>query len=365
MSIIKHIKRIDWLLMLGVFILLGFGFASLYSIATASNDYSFLYKQIIFAVISLLLMFGVSVFDWKVLKNHSVLILFFYLICILSLAGLFIFAVKIRGVVSWYDFKYFSFNPTELTKIVLIVLLAKYFSVRHAHMYNFTHILISGVYVLIPCALIFFQPDFGSILIIIALWVGILLVSGIKLKHLLILLGTGIVVFAISWVFLLKPYQKERITTFLNPEVNTLDEGWNQAQSEIAVGSGGVYGKGIGKGSQVQLGFLPESKTDFIFAAIAEETGFVGVFFLLLGILIVVWRALRIAMKSRDNFSKFFAVGFVIVFFVQSFINIAMNLKAFPIVGIPLPLVSYGGSNLVFTFITIGIIQGLKSNELT
>lgn len=282
-----------------------------------------------------------------------------YLFCLLSLLGLFFFAPEIRGVQRWYKLGPVSFDPVELTKIILIILLARYFSMKHVEMYRIRHILLSGFYVLLPSALTFFQPDFGSIIILIALWVGILVVSGIKLRHFLVLLLCGIVLFSFSWFFLMKDYQKERVVSFVAP-ADPLGAGWSQNQSKIAIGAGGVLGQGLFKGSQVQYGFLPEPQTDFIFSAIAEETGLFGVSILLFLFMILIWRIFKVAANSKSNFPRLFSTGLIIVLMSQVFINIGMNLGLLPIIGISLPLLSYGGSSLITTLAALGIVQNIK-----
>jgi rod shape determining protein RodA len=289
------------------------------------------------------------------------LILILYLLCLFSLAGLFFFAPEIRGVQRWYKLGPFSVDPVEFVKIILIIMLAKYFSTRHIEMYRIRHILISSIYVLFPTVLTFFQPDFGSIIILIALWIGILIVSGIKLRHLLILFLCLILILSISWFFLMKDYQKERVISFFVP-ADPLGAGWSQNQAKIAIGSGGIFGQGLFKGSQTQYGFLPEPQTDFIFSAIAEEMGLLGVSILFFLFLILIWRILKVALKSQSNFPRLFCVGLVIVLVSHIFINIGMNLGLLPIIGISLPLISYGGSNLIMTFLAFGIVQNIKNN---
>jgi rod shape determining protein RodA len=373
LNIFQRAKRMDWAMNIAAFVLVGIGLASLFSISYSRGEFnnltflsffkSYFGKQLVFFILSVLLMLVVAMFDWRAFKSHSDLILLMYVICVLALLGLLIFVKPIRGIRSWYSFGGFTFNPIEMTKVVLVILLAKYFSVRHAEMYNFAHILVSGLYVAIPSLLMFLQPDFGSVLVILCLWVGILFVSGIKIRHFFILLIIGALLFTLGWNFFLKDYQKQRIISFINPAEDVLNTGWNQMQAEIAIGSGGFLGKGLLKGPQVQLKFLPEPQTDFIFAAISEEMGFIGVSILIIAMIVMLIKASSIAIRAPDNFSKFFVTGFVIIFFAQSIINMAMNLRLFPIVGIPLPLVSYGGSNLVFSFLAIGIAQGIKISE--
>jgi rod shape determining protein RodA len=363
MSFFSYLKRFDWILISAVILLAGIGLVSLYSSSLAKGDFSNFNKQIVFLIIGISLMFLFSFFDYRILKNNPYLILFLYSLCCFALLGLFFFAPEIRGVKSWYKVGGLSIDPIEFTKIVLIILLAKYFSARHIEMYKIKHILVSGLYVLIPCVLIFFQPDLGSTLILGFIWLTILIISGIKIRHFLILCLCGVLIFSLGWSFLMKDYQKQRILSFVAPTVDPLGAGWSQTQSKIAIGSGGIFGKGIGQGSQTQYGFLPEPQTDFIFAAIAEETGFIGVSALLILFLILVWRVIKKALVCSTNFSRLFATGLAALFFCQIFINIGMNLGLLPIIGISLPFVSYGGGGLILSLIALGLLQNISSSR--
>lgn len=355
----RHLKQLDWVMITAVILLVGIGLLSIYSISTGRDDFLNFKKQLIFFGMGLFLMFFLSFFDWRIFRENSYLILIFYFLCIAGLIGLFFFAPEIRGVQRWYKLGPFSIDPIEFTKIILIILLAKYFSARHIEMYRVRHILLSGFYVFLPALLTFFQPDFGSILILAALWIVILLVSGIKLRHFLILSFCLLLIFSLSWVFLMKDYQKERITNFIMP-ADPLGAGWSQNQAKIAIGSGGILGQGLFSGSQTQYGFLPEPQTDFIFAAIAEEFGLVGASVLLLLFAVLIWRIFKIALLSRSNFPRLFSVGLAIIFISQIFIHIGMNLGIMPIIGISLPFVSYGGSGLVVFLAALGILQNIK-----
>ncbi|PIW34904.1 MAG: rod shape-determining protein RodA [Candidatus Nealsonbacteria bacterium CG15_BIG_FIL_POST_REV_8_21_14_020_37_12] len=355
-----HFKRLDWILIVVAILLVGIGFLSIYSSSLGKGDFLNFKKQVIFFGIGFFLMIILSFFDWRELREDPYLVLILYLICLFSLAGLFFFAPEIRGVRSWYKVGPISIDPIEFTKIVLIILLAKYFSKRHIEMYQVRHIFLSGFYLLLPAILIFLQPDLGQVIILIAFWVGVLLISGIKLRHFLILILCFLLIFILSWNFLLKDYQKERILSFLIP-FEPLGVSWSQNQAKIAIGSGGIFGQGIGKGSQTQYGFLPEPQTDFIFSAIAEEMGLIGVSVLLFLFSILLWRIIKIAIDSQSNFSRLFASGFSILLISQIFIHIGMNLGISPIIGIPLPLISYGGSSLIAIFIGLGILQSIKA----
>lgn len=356
-----HFKKLDWLLIIFSVLLVLMGLTSIYSSSLHSGDFLNFEKNIIFFALGFFLMFLFSFFDWRIFRENPYLILILYFISLFFLAGLYFFGIETRGVRTWYKIGQISLDPIELVKIVLLILLAKYFSSRHVEMYQIKHILLSGFYVLLPIALIFPQPNLGSCLVILCLWTGILIISGIKLRHFLILTLCFLLAFVFGWFFFLKDYQKARIVSFFVP-YDPLGISWSQNQSKIAVGTGGLFGKGFGNGSQTQYGFLSEPQTDFIFSAIAEEAGITGIFFLLMLFLFVIWRVIRIAVLAQDNFSRLFASGLSILFIAQIFIHIGMNIGFLPIIGLPLPFLSYGGSNMIATFMALGILQSIKIN---
>ena len=360
-DIFNHFKRLDWVLIIVVVLLVGFGLVSLYSSSIGKGDFLNFKKQVIFFGIGFFLMIFFSFFDWRSLREDPYLILILYSISLASLVGLFFFAPEIRGVKSWYKIGPVSIDPIEFIKIILIILLAKYFSTRHIEMYQIKHILLSGFFVFLPAVLIFLQPDLGSVLILIALWIGILIISGISLRHFLILVLCFLLIFILSWNFVLKDYQKQRIISLFY-SIDPLGVSWSQNQSKIAIGSGGILGQGIGRGSQTQYGFLPEPQTDFIFASLAEELGLIGISALFLFLSILIWRIIKIAINSQTNFSRFYASGIAVLLISQIFIHIGMNVGILPIIGIPLPLISYGGSSLIATFIGLGILQSIKTH---
>ena len=221
------------------------------------------------------------------------------------------------------------------------------------------NITLSGLYVFFPALLIFLKPDLGGTAILLLVWIGILFISGIKINHFLILLLCFVIVASFAWGFFLKDYQRDRVFSFIFPQ-DVLGGSWSQDQAKIAIGSGRIFGQGLGKGSEVQYGFLPEPHTDFIFSVIGEETGLLGIsaFFIIYGLLI--WRVLNIAIHSEYNFPRLFAAGFAIILIVQFFINVGMNISVLPVVGIYLPFISYGGSGLIFNFAFIGLLQSIK-----
>jgi rod shape determining protein RodA len=218
------------------------------------------------------------------------------------------------------------------------------------------------MYVMVPTLLVLSQPDLGSSLVLMAIWVSVVLFSGMKLRHFLLLIILFSLVSYGVWHTGLKPYQKARITTFLDPYADPKGAGYQMIQSMIAVGSGQIWGKGLGYGSQSHLNFLPEAEADFIFAAFAEEWGFGGTLAMLILLIIILWRIVRIGSQSADNFSRLYTLGFAAFIFTQSFIHIGANMGILPITGITLPFASYGGSSLVTLLVGIGILQNIKIN---
>jgi rod shape determining protein RodA len=356
--VVSHFKKLDWPMAAAAVLLAGAGLVSLYSTSLRSGNFGNFTKQAAFLGVGFCLTLALSFFDWRIFRESSAVILILYFISLAALVGLFFFGSFNRGVRTWYDLGPITFDPIELLKPVLVVLLAKYFSSRHIAMYQIRHTLLSGFYVALPAVLIFLQPNLGPCLVIFSLWIGMLIISGIKMRHLLLLFLCFLVISAAGWMFFLKAYQKERIMSFFVP-YDPLGVSWSQTQSKIAVGTGGLLGKGMGHGSQTQYGFLSEPQTDFIFAAISEEFGLLGIVIIMALMLLLVARVTRAALRARDNFSRLFAAGFAVLLVAEAIIHIGVNIGFLPIIGLPLPLVSYGGSNLIATFAVLGLIQGI------
>jgi len=356
-----HLKRLDWLLIASALLLVTFGLISIYS--SGGEELTNFKRQILWLAIGFFLMLFVSFLDYRVLKNYKGPVTTLYIFSLLLLIGLFIFGTEVRGATSWYHFGPVSFEPVELTKIVLILLLAKYFSMRHIEMYRVRHIIVSGIYVFLAAGLVFMQPDIGSVLILISIWFGVMVMAGIRIKHIAALAVIGAIVLSAAWLFAFQDYQKDRLISFVNPQSDPRGSGYNVLQSVIAIGSGGVWGKGIGEGTQTQLGFLPEARTDFIYAAIVEEMGLVGGVMLLLCFVFFIRRVMNISKYSVNNFTRLVAAGFSVMLISQILINIGMTLGLLPITGIPLPFVSYGGSSLISLFLMLGILQSITANK--
>ncbi len=354
----KILESIDWLLVGSAVFVTFAGILTMNSFTAEEVGEGFFYRQIIWLCVALVVFFVASRIDWRFLRRTEVVAALFFATCGILLM---LFAVPpTNGARSWFNLGLFAFQPVDYVKIVLILLLSKYFSRRHIEIANIRHIIISGVYAFIFFMLVFLQPDFGSAMILFAIWFGMILVSGISKKHLLAVFLIGVSTFSGLWFFVFQDYQKARITSFINPLADLHGAGYNAYQSTIAVGSGEVWGKGVGYGSQSKLKFLPEYQTDFIFAAFSEEWGFVGdtVLFVLFGILF--WRILDISQKGESNFEILFGLGVAILLLSHLIIHIGMNIGLLPVTGITMPLMSYGGSHLIAEFLVLGILVGMS-----
>lgn len=349
--------RIDWVLVLALLPILGGGLVTMSSFTGEEN---YLTRQLLWIGLSFVVFFVFSFLDVRFIKRTNVLMTV-YGAGVLLLISLFVIGSTVKGATSWINLGVFSLQPSDPMKIILILLLAKYFSRRHMEIKNPKHIIVSGIYFMIPFTLIFLQPDFGSAAILFLIWFGLVLVSGISKKHLALILGGIVLAAGVMWMFVLQPYQQDRILSFLDPLADIQGAGYNAYQSTIAVGSGQLLGKGVGFGTQSRLKFLPEYQTDFIFAAFAEEWGFVGSILILLLIAVVVWRVLRIGNHAASNFETLFAFGFAIMIMSHVLINVGMNIGLLPVTGITLPFLSYGGSHLITLFAGLGILMSMRS----
>lgn len=354
----QHKKSpVDWKLFFVLIPIVGAGLV-------AMNDFfgtgGFFDRQIIWASIGFLIILITARFDFRFLRRTSV-VTAIYAVALIMLLAVFVIGYSAKGAQSWISIGAFSLQPADMAKLALIILLAKYFSRRHVEIRHIRHILVSGAYAGIFFMLVALQPDFGSAITIFLIWLGMVLVSGISKKHLAIVFCIGAIAFAGLWNFGFKQYQKERILNFLHPLADIRGSGYNAYQSVIAVGSGGLIGKGVGYGTQSRLSFLPEYETDFIFAAFAEEWGFIGIVLLFILFFILFRRIFAIAMKGETNFETLFALGVAIFFMAHLSINIGMNIGLMPVTGIPVPFMSYGGSHLITECLAIGILMGMRN----
>jgi len=355
-SLVALSRRIDWVL-LGAALLLTF--AGLITMNSFVEQNFFFEKQLIWLSIGVVAFLILSFVDFHFLRRRAVIVSLFVGTALL-LAALLLFGEIIRGTQSRFDLGLFSIQPSDPAKLILILLLAKYFSRRHVAIANVRHILVSGLYAFALFTLVFLQPDFGSAIIILAIWLGMVLVSGISKKHLIGVVLIGAISFGGLWSFVFADYQKDRIRTFLHPLTDLQGAGYNAYQSTVAVGSGQLIGKGVGYGTQSKLEFLPEYETDFIFAAFAEEWGFAGVV-LLFGIFgVLIWKVVIHALRGATNFEILFGLGLAVLLISHFVVHVGMNIGLLPITGTTIPFMSYGGSHLITEFVGLGMLVGMS-----
>lgn len=352
----RLVTYFDWSL-LGLTLLLGaLGLITLYSAAMAdiSTQQQIIYiKQLVWYCVGLVAMVIAFLFNYKILDRWAHVI---YLICITLLICVFFFGKNIGGSRRWLLLGPFSVQPSELAKVGVIIILSRYYS-RHANTRGFTlRELISPLLLtIIPFILIVKQPDLGTAMLIILIAGSMTVFVKIERRSLVYVIASCTVLIPLIWFFL-KGYQKQRILTFLTPDRDPLGAGYHIIQSKIAIGSGMISGKGFLKGTQNALSFLPEHHTDFIFSVLAEEWGFVGSSVVLLVFLLLIVSSLNVANKCRDPFGTILSVGITAMISWQVFINIGMVMGLMPVVGIPLPFISYGGSSIVTMMLSIGLL---------
>ncbi|MFT5037254.1 MAG: rod shape determining protein RodA [Candidatus Azotimanducaceae bacterium] len=326
---------------------------------TFSGDNAYFERQTVWIFVSVGLMLLAMIPDYRFLRSGNTTFIL-YIVAFVSLVLVLLFGEVTLGAQSRFDLGLFSIQPSDPAKLILIAVLAKYFSKRHELIGDFRHIIVSGLYTFIIFGLVFVQPDFGSAIILFFIWAGMILVAGIKLKHFAIVFMLGALTFGGMWQFAFQDYQKERIATFFDPLADIQGAGYNAYQSTIAVGSGQVFGKGIGYGTQSKLQFLPEYETDFIFAAFAEEWGLIGVGLLFLLFGVVIWRLLHFAVLGATNFERLFATGVAILITSHFFVHIGMNIGLLPVTGTTVPFLSYGGTHLMTEFLGVGIVMAMS-----
>lgn len=355
-SMLPDIKNIDWILISAVLATVFLGLVTMYSF---SGESQFFERQLVWLAVGLVVFFGLSLVDMRFLRRSGVVMLIFLSVCVL-LVVLLATGATIQGAQRWLEVGGMTFQVSEFAKLALVILLAKYFTRRHVEIAHFRHIVISGAYTGILFLLIFFQPDLGTAMILAFIWFGMILVSGIPKKQLFIVLAGGLLIFGGMWAFALEDHQRDRVATFFQPYTDLEGSDYHIQQSTIAVGSGQLWGKGIGRGTQSRLEFLPEHETDFIFAAFAEEWGFVGVIVLFVLQGIIIWRILQIAWLGATNFETFFAIGVAILFMSHLFIHVGANVGMLPVTGTTLPFMSFGGSHLLVSFVALGILMSMR-----
>ena len=349
--------KVDLSLFSAIFISSLFGLLNLAGIAGIGS--LFFKKQFIFFFIGIFILFLNPFFDFRIFKNYSFPSSFFF-----GLSAFLLFftlqAAPVRGVTAWLHFPFgVSFETSEVVKLAMILFLARYFSSRNRSNNGLT-VLISGVYSFLVVFLVFLQPDLGSAVILFLIWLGGVLLLGLTKKQVIIAVNLLIVVSLITGIFILEPYQKSRITSFLAGFIEQGDQSYSVLQSKIAIGSAGFWGLGFGKGSQAKFGILPEATSDFALAALVEQFGFVSLILILIFYFIILSRLLYIVSRVQDNFSRFFIAMFLVYFFSHVVINVGMNLGLLPVTGLPLPFISYGGSYSISLMAGFSILENIR-----
>lgn len=345
----------DWTLLLPALTLSLLGMLTM---STFGQGASLAPRQLLWLAIALGLYFCLSGLDMRFIRRTSV-VMSMYVLAFILLVLVLLIADPVLGARAWFSFGPVSFQPADFAKLALLVLLAKYLSRRHVEINDFRHIIVSGAYAFTLALLILVEPDMGNAIIFGTLWLGMMLVSGLSKKHLAVLGLIACIAAASLWFGGLKPYQRTRVVSFINPASDIRGSGYNAYQAKIAVGSGELFGKGIGYGTQSKLRFLPEYQTDFIFAAFAEEWGFVGVVLLFLVYGLLFARLIQIARVAATNFDTFLTLGVLILFAAHVVLHTGISLGLLPVTGTTIPFMSSGGSHLVLEFAALGIITSL------
>ncbi len=358
MDIFTKKKSNTDVIILGVIslVLIIIGIVNLYSVTTPrSIEYQYYYNQLIWAIIGIIISVPVILIDYK---KYEIFVYVIYYICIILLIMVFLFGKTAMGAKRWLSFGIFQMQPAELTKIAIVFIMAKFYSDKKEvyNSWSLNKLTIPFISVIVPFIMILKQPDLGTAMIILLIGALIILFNRIKISNFIILVISGIVVSLIAWYKFLKPYQKKRILSFINPESDVLGSAYHSIQSIIAVGSGQLFGKGYMNSTQSQFSFLPEQHTDFVFSIFAEEWGFIGSVILILLCLIFLYQILKISYQCYELFGKNIAFGIFAYFFLHFSINISMLLGLLPVVGVTFPFLSYGGSSLISSILLVALV---------
>ncbi len=355
--ILRNFLRTNWLLFGLMMALLAYGVYAIYS-ATWMREQTYWSSQTIWILICLPLFFVVSLVDYRWIRYGAVPL---YVLGMLLLVATRLFGEKRYGARSWIDLGPMSFQPSQLAIIAGIMALAVFLQ-NSRQMHAFLRILCCGAIVAPPWILILIQPDLGSCIVWVPVVLAMMFIGGIPKRWLAVILILGVALVPLVVHFGLKPYQYSRITTFLNPEADPQGDGWNITQSLIAIGSGGFAGKGFkAPNTQNELGFLPSTivHNDFIFSVLGEQHGFIGGVALIAAFALLLILLIHVAMESDDDLGRLLTVGIVMLLFTHTFMNIGMTISVTPITGLPLPLISYGGSFVMITLMSLGIVQSV------
>lgn len=359
----RILHRIDLPLIIAVSILVLIGIVIIGSAThintPGSERYWYVQRQGMFALVGALIVFLMMKFDYRVLQHLGNKL---YIFNVLMLFAVDIAGHSALGAQRWIQIGPISFQPSEFSKLIMIISLAVLLENRVGKLNTFKELLPVTLYLIVPFFLVVTQPDLGTALVFLAIFFGMIFAAGVNMKLIGIIFGIGLSCLPVFWHFL-KEYQKMRMMVFINPNIDPLGSGYHIIQSKIAIGSGLLYGKGLFHGTQSQLNFLPENHTDFIFAVIGEETGFIGATIVLLIFLFILWRGIRIAREASDNLGMLLAVGMTSMLAFHVLVNIGMTIGIMPVTGIPLPFISYGVSSLITNIMGMGLLLNIYNNR--
>jgi len=355
-----HFRDFDWVLLIFVLIICLLGVSEIYSATLHTKFEGMHIKQVYWVLAGVALMFLISLINYQALLEA---VPWMYGLSLISLVSVLLFGKTYLGAKRWIDFKVFHFQPSEWVKLILIIAVARYFTSLAGRELDWKDVGKAFLLVGVPMALVLKQPDLGTALTYMPVLLIGLFLGGIGWKKALIIACAGLMLIVPVWRAGLKPYQKARLTSFLSPDADPRGSGYQIRQSLIAVGDGGVWGRGVAKGTQTQGDFLPIPYTDFIFAAWSEEHGFVGAVFVLLLYFFILMRLIQNAQTAADLSGTLLIMGVVAVLIFQIAVNVGMVVGLMPVTGIPLPLMSYGGSSVLFTFLALGIVMNVRMNR--
>lgn len=355
------LRDLDWLLLFAVLAICLLGVLQIFSATSGTGLSDYWWKQCLFLAAGLVAMFFVCRIDYHVLLEQVPV---FYILTIVALVGLLLFAPPINGSRSWIPLPGgFNLQVSEFSKVVILLVVSRFLAeVRTEHL-TVNDLVRLGAVIGLPWVLVLLEPDLGTALTILPIVAVGTFLGGLRWQHLVVILLVIALLLPISWVFL-KDYQKARIMTFVDPGADPLGSGYQVIQSLIAVGSGGIWGKGIAQGSQTQFRFLPETHTDFIMSTFAEEHGFVGVMVVLGLYFVLLMQTVQTAQMAPDRAGMFLCMGVAAVLLFHLLVNVGMVIGRMPVTGIPLPLMSYGGSSLLTTFLLLGLVQSVRLRRL-
>ena len=354
-----RLNDVDWFLLGLALLIAAIGVVEIYSTTIHSPLAGQYKKQIYWIILSCVLALAASRLNYRLVLEQTP---WLYIASVVALAGLLIAGHSIAGTRRWLQLGGMSFQVSEIAKLTIILVVAAYFADRRTKAVTWGDLVKLGILAGLPAGLVALEPDLGTALTFLPIVIAGVLFAGIRWQHIVVLCLAGILALPVGWHFL-RPYQRERLMTFLHPSQNTQGSSYQVTQAKIAIGSGGFWGKGMGNGTQSRLGFIPVSHADSIFAAFAEEQGFVGTLFVLLLYFALLLRLLDGAQMAADRAGAFLLVGLASVLFFQVVINTGMMIGVFPITGIPLPLMSQGGSSLLFTFLGLGLAMSVRARR--